>query len=243
MSARLWLAALALTALVQCQGSLGDSQYTCRNTEWKYNGCYNTAALHNGAYDWRLSTSIVSHSYPGYLHVKDMTLDLCLTACRGHGFRFASLSNEEDCYCGTQAPEIAQTLDSDPSDNSTLNTCHVAPATVHGCAGNRNEWCGSTLGADVYEDPSFSSSASAGDAWNYDYLGCFTFVAPGAWSIRTTTSGLESCKAYCGSQGYSYAYGISPDGELDNCGCGTEVQAGLEAYSESKCSDTCNPDT
>jgi hypothetical protein len=180
-----------------------------------------------------------------------MTVDICLQACRGHGFRYAALHGTQDCFCATQFPNPgpgdtapAGLSPGTPTPGSTnLNTtapneCHVTPQSVFGCHGNLNEWCGSNTASDLYEDPSFSNASGIGVAANYQYLGCFANPNPGFY-VQTHQNDTIDCMNYCGTLGYPFAARTYYDSSSQNqCGCGTEIQVGLQT-DESVCNYQC----
>jgi hypothetical protein len=183
---------LGLAAVVRGQGSIGGSQASCSSAQaWVYQGCYGDIA--NGAhvgFTWQLTPAPGDpQSYPTYQTPNgqprnyNMTVDICLQACRGHGFQWAALHGTQDCFCATQFPDPGPgdtapigdspgTATSDSSTNNATapNTCHVNPQSQNGCHGNLNQWCGSGAASDLYKDPSYSSASGAGAASNYVYV-------------------------------------------------------------------------
>ncbi|KAF2230711.1 hypothetical protein EV356DRAFT_519470 [Viridothelium virens] len=231
---------LKCAASVNAQGNLATAQPKCASFPQVYSGCYSTSPFAHSGFTWDLSVNTPPRNWPGYTSTTNITVDLCLTACRGHGFRWSSLDGDPStgqvCYCSLYAPTSAPTVDS--SNNTTANTCHLTPRISNGCAGNRNEYCGSANGADVYEDPSFSNTSS--NASGYNYLACFTNSGrnPISYVLETTVTS-NACLSFCAAGNWPYAFLLGADGSSQNCGCGTEIQSNYQAV-ESDCSTTCN---
>ena len=255
-----WTSAAVLghLALVRGQGDIGGSQSTCgASSAWVYKGCFSDSD--NGAhvgFTWQLSSDPSSvQYYPGFSG--SVTVDNCLQGCRGHGFRWAALYSGSQCYCSAEFPAPVpqastaqgfgaspganpgtQAQGSNPNNNSTANVCHVSG---QGCSGNANEYCGSQTASDVYEDPSFSTSSSAGLESNFQYFGCFSNYPGNPLYVTLETTDSISCASYCGSLGYPIMGRSLYDSQTmqNTCGCGTEIQAGPQV-AESHCSYYCN---
>ena len=214
--------------------SLGDSQSSCDSQDaWAYTGCYPDAENgHHAGFTWLLSPDATSVNYfPTY--DGKITVETCQQGCRGHGFRFAALYNATSCFCAAQTP--------DPGFLTSPEICHVPG---HGCEGDGTEYCGSSVATDVYGDPSFNNSASAGTAAGFDYLGCFYHAAPGPLYAEREMPATSDCAAYCGGLGYAYMGRSGYDNETDTstCGCGTEIQRGAEVEG-TYCNYFCNGST
>ena len=234
------LAALALATVASAQGSAGGDQSVCRSSQaFQYQGCFgNTINGNHAGFKYQVNVITTDPKYyPNYNNTV-LTIEMCLTACRGHGFRYAALYSKSNCYCGTIAPTSQTTL-SNPADNTTINECHVLPALTNGCPGNRNEWCGSGTAADVYGDPSFPSVALTSQETSYNYLGCFQNQSPGDLytdgSSSITVANTAACWQRCADSGYPYAGMTS----ATSCLCGTDFEVGLQAASESACNTAC----
>jgi hypothetical protein len=230
---------------VKAQGNLGTPQTSCSQTDaFVYQGCFSQQPNLHGGYNWRLEFSGPPRDYPGYNNAVDITVDICLTGCRGHGFKYALLDGDPNlgqrCYCSLLPPANAQTFDSNPNNNQTINTCHVSPAATRGCTGNRNQWCGSNSASDVYLDPSFSNSSTVAQASNYAYLGCYQNQSPGIAFVQLTTATELACREYCAVDRWPYAFSLGADGTNNNCGCGTEIQSNYQ-LPESQCTTVCDP--
>ena len=245
-----WSGALAVRCLasqVLAQGDLGGIQASCTPaTPWAYEGCYgdteNGRALN---FPWVLSSSTSSSQYyPGFTGDTNMSVGICLAACRAHGFRYASLYYGEECHCAPIFP-----LPTPPISNSETPTPGgTSPGTAAAsgscnsvCTGNSAEICGGGAASSLYMDTSFTNDSTAGAYTNYNYLGCFSDINPGPMYVSIETTSTQACASYCGSHGYSYAArsGIDSNTGATTCGCGTEVQAGLQ-LPESSCFNYCN---
>lgn len=236
------LGTLALAALARAQASVGGDQSTCDSLDaFRYQGCFGNAE--NGAHaGFRYLVNNNPEDpryYPGF-NSSALTIEMCFAACRGHGFRYAALFASSECFCSAR-PARTQTPLSDPANNNTLNECHVAPATINGCNGNRNEWCGSGVASDVYFDPSFPNVDPATQAANYRYIGCFRNRNPGIFynddSTGTVVQNTLQCLNLCANAGYAYAGMLNPT----LCSCGSAFEVGQQALSESACNEVCTP--
>ena len=243
------LALLCFAARAFGQGSAGGSQASCSAAQsWVYQGCYDDT--NNGrhvGFNWQLSSSTNSEKYyPGY--TGSVTVDICLLACRGHGFKYAALYYGTECYCAAEFPSP-----NPPASGSTSGGVGTASGNNPGtqtsasqcgstCAGNSSETCGGGGAASLYFDPSFTNNTgSAGAASNYNYLGCYNNVNPGPMYISIETTDTVSCVQYCAALGYPYSSRSGTDSQTTTttCGCGTEIQSGLQ-IAESNCAFYCN---
>ena len=231
----------SLTILSNAQASLGGSQASCDPVAaaFDYQGCFGDGQ--NGvhvSYQYQIAAGATGgpQSYPGF-DPAILTIGACLTACRGHGFRYAALYSTNQCYCGTIVP-TTQTLLSNPADNSTINECHVEPRTQFGCPGDRlNQFCGAAIASDVYGDPTFANVDLALEAANYQPLGCFTSLTPqtfffGPFAVANT----QACFSTCAASGLPYAGMVS----ATECQCGTSFEVG-QAAQTSDCNTPCAP--
>ncbi len=234
---------ILFAAFASAQGNLGNPQTSCAQTDAQvYQGCFSDTPVDNGGYTWTLESEGPPRDYPGYTQDTDITLDLCLTGCRGHGFRYALIGGDpttgQTCYCSLSPPASTQVQGSDPTNNQTLNACHLSPASTNGCTGNRNQYCGSATANDVYADPSFSDLTTAAAIANYDYLGCYQNFNPGISYVTATTDTSAQCLDFCAASRWPYSFFLQPDGNSQNCGCGTEIQSNFQ-LPESEC-PVCN---
>ena len=248
----LWSATLALvcfTAQAFAQGSAGGSQASCSAAQaWIYQGCFGDP--NNGAhagFTWQLSSSSSSEKYyPGF--TGSVTIEICQQACRGHGFKYSGLYQGNACFCSAEFPNP-----SPPSSGSTSGGVGNPPGNAPGvqssgtqcsspCTGNSTETCGGNTATSIYLDPSFTNdTATVGTAKNYNYVGCYNNVNPGPMYVSIETTDTVSCVQYCSALGYPYAArsGFDSQNTTNTCGCGTEIQSGLQ-ISESSCAYYCN---
>lgn len=237
---------LTLAATTLAQGNIGGDQSSCSpSQDWVYKGCYNDAqnGRHAG-FTWQLSNLVENERYfPGFTGF--MTVDICLRACRGHGFRYAALYVGKECYCAATFPNPGP-----PASGTTATGKGALQGTGTGspggvcsaaCNGNILQMCGGPSAATLYEDPSFTNLTLVQAASNYGYVGCFSYLNPGpTYAVIRTVSTLSCCQ-YCGSLGYPFASRSGPDSNTGatTCGCGTEIQSGLQV-TDSRCATACD---
>ncbi|MCJ1313926.1 hypothetical protein MMC25_007606 [Agyrium rufum] len=230
------------------QGTIGGSQASCTGEAFSYLGCYSDAQ--NGAhagFTFRLSSDPSSpYYYPGY--TGGITIESCLSGCRGHGFRYAALYDAASCYCSAALPNPgaqesaalgpAPAQGSSPGSTVDASVCHVIG---NPCAGNAAEFCGSLTATDIYEDTSFSTLTAVGAAENFLYLGCFSNNSPAPLYATLETPDTADCAAYCGALGYAYMgrSGYNSETNSATCGCGTELQSGNQV-DEMHCNYFCD---
>ena len=240
--------------VVVAQVHVGGSQEGCGASDaFQYLGCYSNADnTPNAGFTWQLSSDPLSAQYyPGYND--SVTADFCKKACRGHGFKYAALANQSDCFCGSVFPNpkanvnaasgIVSYYGNHPGAASDRELCQI---DGHGCSGDSSQFCGSSSGTDVYVDPSISNSSTSRQVSNFAYLGCFSDASPGIFYVTLDTPSTSNCTTYCGQLGYAYAglpttendnEGKSVNG-LSTCGCGSELQTGTRV-DEGKCTSSC----
>lgn len=161
----------------------------------------------------------------------------CAQACRGYGFRYAALANN-NCYCGMTSP----------SAKSTAGASCTQP-----CSGDYSQTCGGTsLSADIQlsVDPSFIAESSISTnlatlKTGYKYLGCFytpNFPTGNTNSQSTVGSKLlTDCANSCATLGYPMMTLTSAGA----CSCGQSFGAGSYRIDLSKdatgyCNTTCS---
>lgn len=243
------LALLCFAAHAFAQGSVGGSQASCTAAQaFVYQGCYDDT--NNGAHaglTFRISSNPSSEKYyPGF--TGNVTVEICQMACRGHGFKLTALHSGTDCSCGTEFPNP-----NPPSSDSTSGGVGAPSGNNPGaltsasqcnspCTGNPSEICGGTTATSLFFDPSFTNDTTvAGSPSNYKYLGCYNSVNPGPMYVSIETTSTFACVQYCASLGYPYSSrsGFDSQTTSNTCGCGTEIQSGLQ-MPESSCSYSCN---
>ena len=243
---------------VHGQGYVGGSQSSCSASQkFTYLGCYSNADNGpNAGFTWQLSSDPHSPNYyPGY--DGHLTPTICSTGCRGHGFKYASLSSQTNCFCSADFPNpTAQDSTTagpglpqgqNPGNSADVSVCHVSG---HGCSGDSAQFCGSAAGSDVYVDNTIPHGDSDRQASNYLYIGCFSKTPPGPFYAFLETTSSADCAAYCGLLGYSFmgrdGFDSDAQGNSNNgyatCGCGSEIQTG-DQVDESFCSFGCDGST
>ena len=238
------VASLSAITAVLAQGNYGGDQSSCSAAQsWVSKGCYPNGQ--NGAHAgflWLLASSTTSERYyPGYTGAANLTVEQCQMACRGHNFQYSALYYGTDCWCAPIFPVPQGASNTSSGPGSYLGTAPGTTGTgcTSQCRGNTSEFCGGGSATSVYQDPSYSNS---GGSWqNYRYLGCFSNVNPGPMFTRVQTTSTVSCGSYCASLGYAYmsrSFYDSATGQT-TCGCGSEIQAGLQ-LAESSCTYNCN---
>ena len=244
------IAYLGLIASVAAQGSVGGDQSVCAASSanaWQYKGCYPSGANGGHAgFNWLLSSSTSNEKYyPGFTGAAQLTVEQCETACRGHNFRYAGLWYGTECWCSASFPAY-QTSTSGVSTGGPgppigSNPGATGPGCDSACGGNPSEFCGGGGATSIYEDPSYTFT-DADRAWqNFQYVGCYNDVNPGPTYTVVKTISSISCATYCGQLGYQFMSrgGIDSNTGSTTCGCGSEIQAGLQ-IAESNCFNFCN---
>lgn len=240
----------AVTATAQGRLGIGD-QSACAPTysSFQYVGCYGDA-LNGGkaGFPFRVETSPADpKAYPNFSNA-NLTVDICTTACRAHGYDYALLYAAVECWCSTQLPYPEPPASGDANSigiyrGDSPGTPSPGSSCSFRCPGNDSEICGGQSHGSVYADHSFvndTSPATIGVSANYGYYGCYTNSGGGPGFISIHSSSLESCQNYCGGLGYAFAVRSTIDSEPTyNCQCGPEIQAGLQV-AESDCSKYCN---
>ena len=247
------LLALSFVSNVVAQGSVGGSQASCAGSQnhWQQLGCYSTGNSGRHAnFNWMLSSSTGDPKYyPGFTGSSNMSVDICLLACRGHGFKYAALFYGIECYCNPVFPALdapsgnnaasgpGNPEGSNPTQSVSQSNCQST------CSGNSSEFCGGGDAAEVYIDPSFPTSTSVDAGTNYKYLGCYNNISPGPMFTTIATPDTPTCVQYCGQLGYPYAQRSGNNANTGTtCGCGTEIQSGYQ-IAESNCNMNCDGTT
>ena len=221
------------------QGTRSGSQSSCTSADaFRYQGCFADATTgpHAG-FTWELSSDPKSAHYsPSY--TGSLTVDKCLQGCRGHGFRYAALYNSVSCYCSANFQNPSAAKRDSSGSLTTSNTCDRQGQT---CAGNTNQFCGSSVASEVYEDPSFAASPGPSNAGNFKHIGCFTNASPGPFDMTIRTPDTTNCAGYCGQLGYSFSgrMGYDTKSGTATCGCGSKIQSGTRT-DEMNCNASCN---
>ncbi|EAA26914.2 hypothetical protein GE21DRAFT_4313 [Neurospora crassa] len=160
------------------------------------------------------------------LNQQDMTIEKCVSVCKGNGFRYAGLEYYGVCYCGN-------TVSGQQIDEEQCN---------YPCTGNSSQVCGGTDIISVYQDPTFLPVDEVTVA-DYDHLGCWTddseygrALAYPQDQLEGSTLTTEKCLQACRDGGYPFA-GTEFGGE---CWCGVVIGNGTFSAPDSECDIPCN---
>ncbi|KAI9653611.1 MAG: hypothetical protein M1829_001160 [Trizodia sp. TS-e1964] len=235
--------AATLATFVWGQGYNGGSQSSCASglASFSYQGCYGATLNGGGSHVYSFKPTATNTDglqyYPGFNSAL-LTIEMCMTACRGHGWRYASLYSN-NCYCGSVLPAIADANSVPPSNSSTLaTTCHQGSLPANGCPGNTAEWCGIGGSSEIYGDSTFPTVIlNPNEETKYNYLGCFTTGSNARFFTTSTVTGVAGCQKTCADAGYPYAGLTSATG----CQCGTDFnENSLQAPQEATCGTACS---
>ncbi|KAL2879697.1 hypothetical protein SGCOL_005026 [Colletotrichum sp. CLE4] len=183
-----------------------------------YQGCFQEKGTKNeNALDFRSG-----------LNQQNMTIETCVDACKGNGYRYAGLTYYGVCYCSA-------TINSPALEESTCS---------YKCTGNSSEICGGPAAFSVYQDPTFPSGGATVE--DYTSIGCYTddtnhgrTIAERQDSVDSATMTPSTCLSACASEGYAFA-GVEYGGE---CYCGVVMGKYTTATTMDKCNKPCNGDS
>ncbi|KAL8714768.1 MAG: hypothetical protein Q9220_001281 [cf. Caloplaca sp. 1 TL-2023] len=217
-------------------------------------GCYDDGQ-NGGKANFPFKLDVVAgaaKSYPGYTSPANLTVEVCQTACRGHGFKYSGTYNGAECYCASRLPYPSTPVSgstagglgafagTNPGGTVADSQCNVA------CPANSAETCGGPGTLQVYRDTSYAADtnpATLGVSQNYLYFGCYNNAGTGPAYLNIKTPSTVSCENYCGALGYTYSIRNTLDSNTgNNCGCGPELPGGLQ-IAETSCSRYCNGTT
>ena len=200
------LAVGVLSALVNAQAFYGGDQSVCTAAE---------AFVDLGCYLTNLQTTLTPFtpnnydpanpegSYPGFdsgtNYNATVTPQVCVTTCRGYGYRTATLF-DGTCGCGYDVPGLLNVLG---------GNCDTP------CPGDASQSCGGAAATEVYVDPSFADNdqlaaqTPADIAAFYQYLGCFNdvnaFPTEATAVSLTNQPSIVNCLNACASLRYPLA--------------------------------------
>ncbi|PON20484.1 hypothetical protein TGAM01_v210654 [Trichoderma gamsii] len=153
----------------------------------------------------------------------NMTVEECVSECKGNGFRYAGLEYYGVCFCGG-------TVDGPQLDDSQCS---------FPCNGNKSETCGGNNILSVWQDPTFpTKQVTIGD---YKAAGCYSDNSQQgralSWSanVDSSTFTTESCLAACEAEGFPLAgteYG-------SECWCGNVLANSTVKVDDSQCNFAC----
>ncbi|RWA14211.1 hypothetical protein EKO27_g890 [Xylaria grammica] len=162
------------------------------------------------------------------LDQQNMTVETCVSHCKGNNYRLAGLSYYGVCYCG-------QTVSTGllPEDQCSFP-----------CTGNSSETCGGDTQINIWMDPTFPPLKDQTDISEYVPVGCWTDDANEGKALFYRQDNLDSptlttekCLQSCLSGGFPFA-GTEYGGE---CYCGVVVGNGTAlATDASTCNMPCN---
>ncbi|UKZ63422.1 uncharacterized protein TrAtP1_004652 [Trichoderma atroviride] len=158
------------------------------------------------------------------LSSNNMTVEECVSECKGNGFRYAGLEYYGICFCGG-------TVDGPQIDDSQCS---------FPCNGNKSETCGGNNILSVWQDPTFpTKQVTVGD---YKAAGCYSDNSQQgralSWSadVDSSTFTTESCLAACEAEGFPLA-GTEFGSE---CWCGNVLANSTVKVDDSQCNFACN---
>lgn len=179
------VASTLLTLLSSVIANEEPAQPSCVDfTPFVYGGCYQNPG--NGGPHTLLYTS--------NLDSQNMTIEKCVSFCKGNDYRYAGLEYYGQCSCGASVNgvKVDESLCSFP------------------CTANKTETCGGQDVVSVYGDPTFPT-VNITDISDYKSIGCYTEGTNGrslAWRQDQVPSGsltVQKCLSACKSGGYSFA--------------------------------------
>jgi len=183
-------------------------------TPWKYVGCYNDQ-VHDPS----------TLPFDTFGPFDNMTTELCISSCKGNGYRYAGLEYYGSCFCGG----AIQGTPADPSQ------CNAA------CTGNASDICGGANVLSIWEDPTFPR-VNPRTISDYTSLGCYTEASNNNRAlifqpnITASTMTTEICLSSCKAMGMPYA-GTEYAGQ---CFCGTFLNPGSVPTSSDQCNMPCS---
>ena len=216
----------------------GDSSKICGDT-WKlsvYNATVagaTTSAAPSGASGTSGTTSKGCFSDTGVLNNAVytsgfMSIDQCMSYCKGQNYAFAGLSGGNQCRCGNTSPSVI-------AGRSLCNTA---------CVSNSKQTCGGTNVVDVWptsQSGSFKDAFGAAAADSTGSMGCWQDAGTRLLNGTTFTANTmtpTSCSANCAAQGYKFS-GVE---NSNQCFCGNSLQPGLKRYDDGTCTTACKGD-
>ncbi|KAK4192558.1 WSC domain-containing protein [Podospora australis] len=206
------LALLNLISIVDAQAYYGTVQRElaqCGSDNFMNLGCFKNFLTTAGTYFQFDPQGYLpfdpNRSFPGWSPGSNYNntvtgLD-CARVCRGFGYKFASM-RDQNCRCGIQLP-----------------TGYVATADAvcnQACGGDNGQTCGGGDDAQIYLDPTFAANSqvpttlsNSNIAQYYKYLGCFYNQGFPTSDSRasTTVADIDACFNLCAGLGYPLAQG------------------------------------
>ncbi|KKA28148.1 hypothetical protein TD95_000965 [Thielaviopsis punctulata] len=155
----------------------------------------------------------------------NMTVESCVSFCKGNGYRYAGLEYYGVCFCG-----------------QTINSAQLADDQCNfPCNGNKSEICGGNQKLSVWVDPTFGNFSDVTEA-DYKASGCWTDNSTEgralSWrqdNLSTANMTTETCLDACKDGGFPYA-GLEYGGE---CYCGVALGNFSTQVDDSQCNMAC----
>jgi len=213
------------------------SSLTVENTlpiaSWRNLGCYTD----NGSPRRGLTGLTIGSD--NFINIPNLTPETCQLFCASKGYSLAGVQASTQCFCGNT---IA---------SSSLPT--LSSYCTSTCGGKSSSQCGGIWRMTIFASPNASSQPSGIDtlsttqAGSWPLLGCYTDNGVPRRALTGLTIGsdnfsaqnaltLESCQAYCGSQGFALA-GLEATSQ---CFCGNSIADSSIPVDLSTCNTQCN---
>ncbi|KAI0460679.1 WSC domain-containing protein [Xylaria acuta] len=162
------------------------------------------------------------------LDQQNMTVETCVSHCKGNSYRLAGLSYYGVCYCGETVSTALL-----PEDQCSFP-----------CSGNSSQTCGGDSEINIWMDPTFPPLEDQKDISEYVPVGCWTDDSSNGKAlfyrqdnVDSSTLTTEKCLESCLSGGFPFA-GTEYGGE---CYCGVVIGNGTDlATDASTCNMPCN---
>ncbi|KAK0621140.1 WSC domain-containing protein [Bombardia bombarda] len=179
-----------------------------------YSGCYAD------------SGSPTTLSFRSSLDQQNMTVETCVSECKGNGYRYAGLEYYGICFCG-------QTVTGTELDEGQCS---------YPCTGNSSQTCGGSNIISIYQDPTFLPLDEV-DIEDYAPLGCWTDDSTYGRALAYPQDQLDGatltsagCLQACRDGGFPFA-GTEYGGE---CWCGVVIGNDTFSAISSDCDIPCN---
>lgn len=191
-----------------------------------------------------------------------MTVAMCVSFCKGLGFKYAGIEYSTECYCGaTIAATAAKASDAEcnmlcggdayaycggpgrlnvyaaAASNSTSSSVSSSTMTITSSSVISN--ISVTITSSVSSSTSSSVISTPTDRPNFTYLGCANEGTTGRAlakdSFANSTMTLEKCQDYCTTKGYPLS-GVEYSTE---CFCGNVLENGSTIGGSTACTMPC----
>ncbi|KAH7034935.1 uncharacterized protein B0I36DRAFT_381758 [Microdochium trichocladiopsis] len=181
-------------------------------TPYQYQGCW---------------TDIGRTIEAAFLETNDMTIQKCITFCKGQNYPYAGLEYYGQCFCGISLAKGAQQA-SDPSQCNTP------------CNGDNTQPCGGPNRLTLYRDPTNNGPQPNTGIKDWPYLGCYAEGTTGRalpWGAPVNSNNMTgaNCAQACQTAGFVLA-GTEYSGE---CYCANDIMNGGQPATDG-CNMKCN---